>query len=163
MNVTDDLLAKLIELKASLLPPLSEEVVTDAEKALDSRFPNGIREFYRCWNGVKETTDDLNWDFYSLERMIDRTRVYREQDPLILDAGEVLSFNDLVCFCDVLIELNSYHFCGNPMSSNFGKFYGSTQELGWFVANNYEEFVQVFLQQNGDTVLDGQSTSCPPK
>ncbi len=153
MNATNDLLAKLTELKATLLPSPSEEEVTNAEKALESRFPDGIREFYRCSNGVKETTDDLNWDFYSLERMIDRTRFYRDQDTLVLDSGEIVPFKDLVCFCDVLIELNTYHFCGNPQSSNFGKFYGSTQNLGWFVANSYEEFVQVFLQKHEDLIL----------
>jgi SMI1 / KNR4 family (SUKH-1) len=160
MNATSDLLSKLIELKASLLPPPSEEEVTNAEKALESRFPDGIREFYRCCNGVKETTDDLNWDFYSLERMIDRTRAYREQDSLIVDSGEIVPFKDLVCFCDVLIELNTYHFCGNPKSRNYGKFYGSTQNLGWFVAETYEAFVQVFLQQHKDLIL-GLETESP--
>jgi len=160
MNATNDLLAKLIELKATLLPPPSEEDVSNAEKALDSRFPNGIREFYRCCNGVKETTDDLNWDFYSLERMRDRTRFYREQDSLVLYDGEILPFKDLVCFCDVAIELNSYLFCGNPQSSNFGKFYGNTQNLGWFVANSYEDFVQVFLEKHEDLIL-GLKTESP--
>lgn len=159
MNATDDLLAKLIELKAILLPPPSEEEVTNAEKVLESRFPDGIREFYRCCNGVQEMTVDDRWDFYSLERMVDRTRACREQDSLVLDGGEILPFSDLVCFCDVLIELNSYLFCGNPESSHFGKFYGNTQNLGWFVANSYEEFVRVFLQQHGELILGVQSES----
>ncbi len=153
MNGTDDLLAKLIELKATLLPPPSEQEVTNAENVLKSRFPDGIREFYRFSNGLQETTADDYWDFYSVEKMIDRTRAYREQDSLSLDSGEIVPFKDLVCFCDVAIELNSYLFCGNPQSCNFGKFYGNTQNLGWFVANSYEELVQVFLRQHGELIL----------
>ena len=153
MNATDDLLSKLIELNATLRPPPSEEEVTNAEKALESRFPDGIREFYRCSNGLQKTTADDYWDFYSVEKMIDRTRAHREQDSVILDSGEIVPFKDLVCFCDVAIELNIYLFCGNPQSSNFGKFYGNTQNLGWFVANSYEDFVQVFLEKHEDLIL----------
>ena len=159
MSATDDLLAKLIELKASLLPPPSEEEVTDAEKELGSRFPDGIREFYRCSNGVQETTPDDNWDFYSLAKMIDRTAAYRNQDSLVLDGGEIVPFKDLVCFSDVAIELNTYLFCGNPQSSNFGKFYGNTQDLGWFVADSYEEFVQIFLQEHEGLILGLEAES----
>lgn len=153
MNATDALLTKLTELKATLLPPPSEGEVTDAEKVLRSNFPSGIREFYRSSNGVQQTTENDHWDFYSLEKMTERTMAYREQDSLVLDGGEVAPFKDLVCFCDVAIELNSYFFCGNPQSSNFGKFYGSTQELGWFVANTYEDFVQIFIRKHKDLIL----------
>ena len=154
MNATDALLDKLSELKATLLPPPSEGEVTDAEKVLKSNFPSGIREFYRSSNGVQQTTENDHWDFYSLDKMLDRTMAYREQDSLVLDGGENVPFKDLVCFCDVAIELNSYFFCCNQQSSTFGRFYGSTQELGWFVANTYEEFVEVFLEQNGDLILN---------
>jgi hypothetical protein len=153
MNATTHLLAKLIDLKASLLPPPSEEEVTDAEKAMGSKFPNGIRDFYRFSNGLQKTTTDDYWDFYSVEKIIDRTWAYRERESLVLDGGETVAFCDLVCFCDVAIELNSYLFCGNPQSSNFGKFYGITQNLGWIVADSYEEFVQIFLRKNEDLIL----------
>lgn len=153
MNATDDVLAKLIELKATLLPPPSEEEVTATAKALGISLPSGIRDFYRCCDGVKQITGDLYWDFYSLERMRNRTVIYRQQEALVLDGGEVLPYSDLVCFCDVAIELNTYLFCGNPQNSNFGKFYGNTEKLGWFVADSYEAFADVFLQQHGELLL----------
>ena len=162
MNSTDNLLAKLLELKATWLPPPSVREVSDTEITLEARFPKGILEFYQFSNGVKENTQELDWHFYSLEHMINRTTAYRKQHSIILYEGEVLPYRDFVCFCDVLIELNIYVFCGNPESVNFGKFYGIQEDIhdnksyGWLVANTYEEFIQVFLRQNGEPILEMQ-------
>jgi hypothetical protein len=161
MNSTNNLLAKLLDLGATLRPPLSIKEVTNAEKALDSRFPDGIRKFYRYSNGLKKNTEELAWDFYSLEQMIERTLESRKLESFTLYEGEVLHFSDFVLFCDVLYDAVTYHFCGNPESRNFGSFYGvqgvfeggAEGSTGWLVAHTYEEFVQVFLQQSGEQIL----------
>ncbi len=157
MNATNNLLAKLLDLGATLGLPPSVEEVTNAEKTLDCRFPDEIREFYKYSNGLNKNTEELAWSFYSLEQMIERTLESRKLESFILYEGEALPFSDFVLFCDVLYDAVTYHFCGNPESRNFGNFYGvqggAEGSTGWFVAHTYEEFVQVFLQQSGEQIL----------
>jgi cell wall assembly regulator SMI1 len=66
-------MAKLVELRATLRLAPSTEAITKAEQALQSRFPDGIREFYKCCDGVEDSTAQRVWDFFSLKRMIERT------------------------------------------------------------------------------------------
>lgn len=155
MNSTGALLAKLLELRATLRPAPSAEAVAKAEETLQSRFPAGVRDFYRCCDGVEDATAEWIWDFFSLERMIERTFDRRELECLRLYGGEGLPYRSLVCFCDVLIDAPTYLFCGDSNSSDFGRFYADQgSDNGWLVAGSYEEFVQVFLQKHGEILLN---------
>ena len=154
MNSTEALLAKLLELRATLRPAPSAEAVATAEETLESRFPDGVRDFYRCCDGVEDATAEWIWDFFSLQRMIERTLDRRENESLLLYGGERLPYRNLVCFCDVLIDAPTYLFCGDRDSSNYGRFYADQGETGWLVAGSYEEFVEVFLLQNADILLN---------
>lgn len=154
MNSTETLLAKLLELRATLRPAPSAEAVARAETTLESRFPDGVRDFYRCCDGVEDATAEWIWDFFSLQRMIERTLDRRENESLLLYEGEHLPYRNLVCFCDVLIDAPTYLFCGNRDSSNYGRFYADQGETGWLVAGSYEEFVEVFVFHHGDILLN---------
>src|SRR5688500_14638147 len=102
MNSTSALMAKLVELGASLRPPASLESITETERVLRTGFPVGVLDFYGSCNGVQDSTSERIWDFFSLETMIERTLQRREQDYLLINKAEKLPYLDLVCFCDVL-------------------------------------------------------------
>lgn len=154
MTSTQTLLGKLLELRASLRAAPGAAAVATAEATLESRFPDGVRDFYRCCDGVEDATAEWIWDFFSLQRMIERTLDRRENESLLLYEGERLPYRSLVCFCDVLIDAPTYLFCGNLDSSNYGRFYADQGKTGWLVADSYEEFVAVFLLHHGDILLN---------
>jgi len=94
------------------------------------------------------------WDFFSLRSLIERTLQRREQECLVIDKTEKLPYSKLVCFCDALIDSPTYVFCADPGSSNYDQFYADQGYEGGLVADSYEEFVQVFLLQNGAILLN---------
>jgi hypothetical protein len=154
MNSTEKLLAKLLELRATLRAAPSSEAVAKAETTLESRFPDGVRDFYRCCDGVEDATAEWIWDFFSLQRMIERTLERRENESLLLNKGERLPYRNLVCFCDVLIDAPTYLFCGDRDSRNYGRFYADQGQTGWLVAGSYGDFVDVFLLHHSDVLLN---------
>jgi cell wall assembly regulator SMI1 len=154
MDSTEALLPKLLELKATLRPPPSAAAVAEAEETLRCRFPGGIRHFYECCDGVENPTAEWIWDFFSLQNMAERTAERRKHQSLLIHGGETLSYQSLVCFCDVLIDAPTYLFCADEASGNYGRFYADQGYEGWLVATSYEEFVEVFLLQHNQGLLN---------
>lgn len=148
MDSTSALIAKLVELGATLRPPASEDAINKAQTMVGSEFPAGIVEFYRACDGVQNATSKQIWDFFSLQTLVQRTLERREREYLLVDEDKKVPSRELVCFCDVLIDAPTYVF-----SARTGQFYGDQGGTGWLVADSYEEFVQVFLSRNDDALL----------
>jgi len=154
MNSTDALLEKLIALGATLRPPATGMEIAECERTLRCEFPDAVRDFYRRCDGVGDATADWIWDFFSLERAIERTVGGRSEPTLAIDDGAKLRYADLVCFCDVLIDAPTYLFCGNRAHERFCSFFADLGGDGWFVAKSYDDFVHVFIAENDSVLLN---------
>jgi SMI1 / KNR4 family (SUKH-1) len=156
MNTTQKLQTKLVVLGASLNPPRKGNKITEVESSLGCLFPAGIKEFYSNCDGVDNATSQWIWDFFSLDRLTQRTKERRLHSNLRLAKEEKIPYNDLVCFCDVLIDAPTYLFYATPNKDKYGYFYADQGHEGWLVADCYEKFVDIFIAQNDDILLMGK-------
>jgi hypothetical protein len=117
------IIEKLIALGASTRQPATQTQITEVERQLGCSFPAGVKDFYQTCDGVDHATADWIWDFFSLERVVERTIERRRSEHLLISSGARLSYNDLICFCDVLIDAPTYLFFGKPADERFGHFF----------------------------------------
>ena len=155
MNSTTLLINKLRDLGAILRPPTTPSSIADVQRRLGCSFPQGVSEFYNSCDGTIGATTEHLWDFFSLEQVLDRTQTRRAAfTQFTTYDGEIIHFGDLLCFCDVLIDAPTYMFCGNPDDRRFGFFYADQGGQGWFVADSFDAFVQVFVAENSEILLN---------
>ena len=156
MNSTSALIKKLIALGASARQPATQSQIVEVERRLGCSFPGGVKDFYQACDGVEHATADWIWDFFSLERVVERTIERRRAEHLRISGELRLSYRDLICFCDVLIDAPTYLFLGKPADEKFGHFYADQGGEGWHVADSYEAFVDIFVAEHDQILLNAR-------
>jgi hypothetical protein len=153
VNATSVIIEKLIALGANTRRPANQSQIMDVERQLGCSFPDGVKEFYRSCDGVDHATTKWIWDFFSLERVVERTVERRRDEHLLISSGANLSYSSLICFCDVLIDAPTYLFFGKAADERFGHFFADQGGTGWHVADSYEGFAEIFVAEHDEILL----------
>jgi hypothetical protein len=148
------LLDELIRLGGVPRPPATVAMIEATEQRLSTRLPPGMADFYLLCDGLETPTTEQIWDFFALANLERST--YRNADKhlsLYTEPNKFLN-RSLVGICDVLIDLPTYVFCADADDSNYGHFFADQDGQGWLVASSFDEFIEVFLRDNGTTLLN---------
>lgn len=107
---------------AALLPPVSEEQISQFEVQRRLKIPPELRNFYLAAGGTNEFTK-WSWRIWPFDELITiESRAGINPDISCLngyDACPILS--DYLAFIDVLIEAPLYAVCANPVNPKFGE------------------------------------------
>jgi hypothetical protein len=134
-NWVDSVVLKWRDEGVKINDPAPDELIENAEKVLNFRFPADFKEFYSAINGFK----DLNWQehmfhFWPLER--------------IMEEFVDLKAKDFIPFCDFLIASHYIGFNRNhdgiyKLYSNFGSAENDP------IAQTFEEVVSLINSSSG--------------
>ncbi len=144
---------------ADLLPPISDERITEFESKTGLRLPHELRQFYReagGTNGNGFTKWDWRiWPFDELTTLDNRLRTIPDIKYLH-DHSACPDLRDYIAFCDVLIEAPLYAFCGRKSIERYSEVISLSGGNSPFLAGpikTFTEFLEILSVHWDDIVL----------
>lgn len=146
---------ELIRLGAVPRASATDALITATEERLATRFPPGVADFYRLADGTEQPTPKWRWNFFPLAGLNRLTEIREGCNSLCLyGQSERIAVKSLVMLCDVLIDWPTYAFGADPDSTHYGHFFADQGGEGWRVASSFNEFVDIFVAESDETMLN---------